>query len=117
MGRTGICNLHIRPTSSNLLAKIRANAWPRSATWQALGVADDLADAAARYWTAQQRLAAAKEQVHAERRLRDSARQELADWIIGSYRAGMRMRDLVQVTGLSREWIRQLLRAAGVEPD
>jgi hypothetical protein len=80
-------------------------------------VAADLEGAAARYWAAQQALNDAKAQVHAERQRLRAAREELHDWIVGSYRAGMRMRELVAETGLSRERIRQLLRAAGVEPD
>lgn len=78
---------------------------------------EDLASVAAQYWAAQDRLNAAKAQVHIERQGVRDARRELTDWIVASARAGMRMGDLVKVTGLSREWIRQILRAAGVEPD
>lgn len=108
------CN---RQTYERYLAKLCANGWPRSATWQALDVAADLEDAAARYWAAQQALNDAKAQVHVERQRLRAAREELADWIIASARAGMRMNELVAETGLSRERIRQRLRAAGVEPD
>jgi hypothetical protein len=92
------------------------NGWPRSATWQAARV-EDLASVAAQYWAAHQALNDAKAKVHVERQKVRAAREELADWIIRSARAGMRMRELVAETGLSRERIRQILREAGVEPD
>lgn len=101
------------------LAKIDAEAWPRSATWHARTVAQDLETAASEYRAARDAVDSAKAQVRdAQARLR-AAREELHASIVadarGRYRT--RMRDLVEITGLSREWIRQLLRAAGVEPD
>lgn len=80
-------------------------------------MAADLASAAAQYWAAQQALEDAKAQVHVERQRLRTARQELNELIIADALAGKRMRDLTDETGLSREWIRQLLRAAGIEPD
>lgn len=80
-------------------------------------MAEDLASATAQYRAAQAALAEAKLRVHAERRRLEAARDALHEWIIVEARAGARMRELVAETGLSREWIRTLLRAAGVEPD
>jgi hypothetical protein len=48
---------------------------------------------------------------------RDRARADLAAAIVQASMAGRRTRDLVDVTGYSRERIRQILRAAGVESD
>lgn len=46
-----------------------------------------------------------------------TARAELTDAVVAAARAGTRMRDLTAVTGLSREWIRTLLRHNGVLAD
>lgn len=59
----------------------------------------------------------AKAQVHTSQDALRQARRELAEAIVAEARAGKRMRDLVATTNLSREWIRILLRQAGVEPD
>lgn len=77
----------------------------------------DLASIAAQYWAAQQAVTDAKAQVRVNQQRFKVARGELNDAIVAAARGGTRVRDLVAVTGLSREWIRQLLRAAGVEPD
>ena len=82
-------------------------------------MAKDLETAAADYRAAQQAVDDAKVRVReAHARLR-AARAELHESIVadaqGRYRT--RIRDLVEITGLSREWLRQLLRAAGVDPD
>lgn len=100
-----------------LLAKIRPDTWPTNATWQALDVAADLAGVAAQYRAAQQAVRDAKAQVRASKDQVRAARQELNESVVASARAGMRIGELVHETGLSREWIRQLLRAAGIEPD
>jgi hypothetical protein len=48
----------------------------------------------------------------------DRKRVALADAIVAAVRAGRRQRDIVAMTGYSRERIRQITRAAGVEaPD
>lgn len=80
-------------------------------------MAEDLDAATAEYRAAQRAVEAAKAQVRASQQRLRAARTELADALVAEYRDGTRMRDLVAETGLSREWIRQLLRAAGVEPD
>jgi hypothetical protein len=77
----------------------------------------DLPSATEEYRAAQRAVEDAKAQVRAsQQRLRD-ARSELGVAIVAAYLAGMRMRDLVEETQLSREWIRQLLRANGVQAD
>lgn len=45
------------------------------------------------------------------------ARRELAESIVAAAKSGTRMRDLSAETGLSREWVRTLLRQYGVMPD
>lgn len=80
-------------------------------------MATELEIAAGRYRAAQDAVDAAKAQVRASQDRLKTARATLQEAIIDAYQAGVRMRDLVDETGLSREWIRQLLRAAGVEPD
>lgn len=98
------------------LAKIDVRAWPRSATWQARDVAADLASAAAEYRSAHGAVDEAKASLRAGQERLRAARAELAESVVVAYQHGTRMRDLVEITGLSRERLRQLLRAAGVEP-
>lgn len=57
--------------------------------------------------------------VDAYRQARDAAedaRLQLAAAIAGSARAGTRQAEIVRVTGYTRERVRQICRAAGVEP-
>jgi hypothetical protein len=100
-----------------LLASKDVEAWPRSATWHHDSVAKDLADATAEYRAAQRALDDAKAAVREGNDRLRTAREALAESIVVEARGGRRMRELVAATGLSREWIRTLLRAAGVEPD
>lgn len=80
-------------------------------------MAEDLAIATAEYRAAQAAVDDAKAQVRdSQDRLR-RARETLAESVVEEAKRGTRMRDLVAVTGLSREWVRTLLRGAGVEPD
>jgi len=80
-------------------------------------VLSDLEAAVAEYRAAHEAVDAAKAQVRASQAHLRAVRSTLQEEIVAAYRAGTRMRDLVEQTGLSREWIRQILRAAGVEPD
>ncbi|KIR61621.1 MULTISPECIES: hypothetical protein [Micromonospora] len=80
-------------------------------------MAQDLASATAAYRSAQSAVDAAKAQVRTSQDALRQARRDLGEAIVAEARAGTRMRDLVAATGLSREWIRTLLRQAGVEPD
>ena len=80
-------------------------------------MARDLDEATAGYRSAQTSVDEAKAQVKAaQQNLRD-ARKELAAAVVEAYESGTRMRDLADITGLSRERLRQLLRAAGVDPE
>ncbi|WP_422733014.1 hypothetical protein ACN26Y_17260 [Micromonospora sp. WMMD558] len=57
-------------------------------------------------------------QIKAEARARlDQARAELHRAMVEEYRRGARQVDLVKRTGYSRERVRQILRAGGVEPE
>jgi phage shock protein A len=84
-------------------------------------VAEDLASATARYRAAQTGIDTAKvearqvvEQAMTELR---QARTALAEAIVAEARRGTRQVDLIKATGLSRERVRQILRAGGIEPD
>lgn len=80
-------------------------------------MATDPAEATAAYRAAHDAVAEAKAQVRASQNQLRAARANLARAVVAAYEDGTRVRDLVAVTGLSREWVRQTLRAAGVEPD
>lgn len=77
----------------------------------------DLSAATAEYRAAQRALEDAKDLVVASRQRLREAREELAASVVADALRGTRMRDLVAETNLSRERIRQMLRAGGVEPD
>lgn len=77
----------------------------------------DLPAAVAEYRAAQEGVDQAKAAVKAAQDRLRQARAVLNDSIVAEANTGTRMRDLVRVTGLSREWIRTLLRAAGIFPD
>jgi outer membrane protein TolC len=113
--------MHRRATGQlrcSLLAEIGAETWPRSATWHARDVAQDLETAAAAFRAAEEAVESAKAQVREAQAQLRAARKELHESIIADARGRTRtrMRDLVKITGLSREWIRQILRAGGIEP-
>jgi F0F1-type ATP synthase membrane subunit b/b' len=84
-------------------------------------VADDLATAARAYQQA--RAAMASAQAEAERIVTEArgeiaaARSRLAEAIVAAARDGMRQVDIVRATGYTRERVRQILRANGVEAD
>jgi DNA invertase Pin-like site-specific DNA recombinase len=46
----------------------------------------------------------------------DKARPELAAAIVEAARSGMRQADIVRETGYTREQVRRICRAAGIEP-
>ena len=67
---------------------------------------------------ADERAEAKARQIKADARVRvDKARAELHQAIVEEYARGARQIDLVRRTGYTRERIRQILRAAGVEAD
>ena len=67
---------------------------------------------------AEQRAEERARQIKAEARARvERARQALHEAIVTEYGRGARQVDLVKRTGYTRETIRRILRAAGVEPE
>jgi hypothetical protein len=60
---------------------------------------------------------AAAARVRAARDDRTRARERLAQAIVAEARAGTSQVEIIRATGYSRERIRQILRAAGVEAD
>ncbi|MFB9238668.1 hypothetical protein ACFFWC_24595 [Plantactinospora siamensis] len=46
----------------------------------------------------------------------DKARPALAEAIVDAARAGTKQAEIVKVTGYTREQVRRLCRAAGIEP-
>lgn len=77
----------------------------------------NLSAAVTEYRAAQAALDDAKDAVTNSQERRRAARETLTVEIVDAARAGTRMRDLVAETGLSREWIRTLLRKNGVHPE
>ncbi|WP_412748300.1 hypothetical protein [Krasilnikovia sp. M28-CT-15] len=75
----------------------------------------DLETAAQAYADAQGAIAEAQQALSAARDDVRIARQGLADAIVAATLAGARQIDVMKVTGYSREQIRRILRAAGVE--
>lgn len=79
-------------------------------------------DAAARaYLAAKAQLpevqAAARALVADHRDLIEARRRELAAAMVAAAEAGTRQVDIIRVTGYSREQVRTILRAGGVEPE
>jgi len=79
-------------------------------------VATDLEAAAREYAQAQQAVADAQAAVAAARERVPVARQRLAEAIVAATLAGIRQVDVMAITGYSREHVRRILRAAGVDP-
>jgi F0F1-type ATP synthase membrane subunit b/b' len=67
-----------------------------------IGAVTQLEEAAAAYRSAKQAL--------------DEARPHLAQAIVDAARAGTRQSEIVRVTGYTREQVRRICRAAGIEP-
>ncbi|MEV0330130.1 hypothetical protein AB0H63_27300 [Micromonospora echinospora] len=84
-------------------------------------MADDLVAAVRAYEVA--RAAVTDAQVEADRIVAAAktdvvaARARLADAIVAAARGGMRQVDIVRATGYTRERVRQILRANGVEAE
>lgn len=79
--------------------------------------AAELAQAVTDYRDAQQRLDEAKASVVTWQQQLRKAREDLEAAIVEEAIDGTRMRDLVAATGLSREWIRTLLRRNNVNAE
>jgi hypothetical protein len=102
--------------------------WPqlsRPAVARALtceyGQVDHVGEALKAYKAAQAAVEKADErarQLVADARTRvDAARRKLAQTIVAEYGGGARVADLARRSDYSRETIRRILRAAGVEPE
>ena len=76
--------------------------------------AAELNAAVAEYREAQRDLDNAKASVVTGQERLKAARAELETAIVEEYRDGTRMKDLVAASGLSREWLRTLLRRNGI---
>lgn len=78
----------------------------------------DLSQVAAAYRGAAAAYEKDRSQAAAAKRARDAAREALTQAIVEQARAGMRQRDILDAIGdlYTRERVRQILRAAGVEP-
>jgi hypothetical protein len=79
-------------------------------------VLDDLEAAARAYQDAQAAVVDVQRQVAENRANVPHARERLAEAIVAAALVGVRLRDIVKVTGCSREQVRRILRAGGVEP-
>ena len=77
----------------------------------------DLPGAMEAFRRAQDAVDHSKVQVRESQVALKKAREDLKQSIVAEAKRGTRMRDLVATTGLSREWIRTILRGAGVEAD
>jgi hypothetical protein len=107
------------------LANYRYNYWPvlvLSAGQDRVAgrlelMAGGLAEAADQWRAAKEAVDAAKAEVKASQDRLRAARTDLNAALVAEARAGTRMRDLVAATGLSREWIRTVLRQNGVLAD
>lgn len=80
-----------------------------------------LADAVKAYRASETALRRAQEaaeaRVRAARDDRARARERLAEAISAAARSGTAQVEIIRVTGYSRERVRQILRAAGIEAD
>lgn len=76
-----------------------------------------LDDAAAAYRDAVARLDAARRAVPLARNAVAEARTMLADAMVEAARGGMSQTEIIKRSGYTRERVRQILRAGGIEPD
>jgi len=87
---------------------------PRDPLAPVVKAVDDLASAKAAIGRAQHD---ARALVEAARQRERDARAVLHARIVEATRAGVRQVDIVRTTGLTREAVRRIARAGGVEPD
>lgn len=76
-----------------------------------------LENAAKSYRRARAALEAARSRVTSARTDVEAARVELSEAMVEAARAGVRQKQIVTISGYTRERVRQILRAAGVEAD
>ncbi|MFG1606025.1 hypothetical protein [Actinoplanes sp. NPDC049265] len=80
-------------------------------------MASDLEQAVRAFAQAQAEVTQTQELLAEKRAEVPRARARLAAVIVEVYQRGMRQNEIVLVTGYTRESVRRILRAAGVEPD
>lgn len=103
---------------SFFLAKVGVMCWPRSTACHPARVsAAELHAAVSEYRAAQHDLDEAKGFVIMGQARLKKAREELETVIVDAAIGGTRMKDLAAASGLSREWIRTLLRRNGVSAE
>jgi hypothetical protein len=90
--------------------------WPHRYGCLTTAVLTDLEQATKAYADAQAAVVDAQLALAERRADVPAARQRLAEAIVAASKAGVRQRDIVDTTGYSRESVRRILRAAGVEP-
>ncbi|GAA1028033.1 hypothetical protein GCM10009557_11590 [Virgisporangium ochraceum] len=61
--------------------------------------------------------AAAEARIRAAREKAEACRTDLHAAMVDAARAGMAQKEIIEVTGYSRERVRSILRAGGIEPD
>jgi multidrug resistance efflux pump len=76
----------------------------------------NLSDAVRKYRSAQSAVSDLESQTVEARAEVERARAELAEAIIDAARSGVRQVDIQRISGYSRERIRLILRAGGIEP-
>lgn len=77
---------------------------------------DDLEAAVRAYREAQAAVVAAEQDLRDRKAEVPAARDRVRAAIVDAARQGARQRDIVAVTGLGREQVRRIVRAAGIEP-
>jgi hypothetical protein len=81
------------------------------------GAMGQLDDAASAYRAAVGRLDAARQAVPVARAAVAEARSVLATAMVEAARGGMTQTEIIKRSGYTRERVRQILRAGGIEPD
>jgi hypothetical protein len=89
--------------------------WPHQQCGHDDRVNEALADVAARYHAAQAAVGEAREAVVAAQNSVRARRAELHTAIVAAARAGQRQVDIAKVVGMTREQVRRICRAAGLE--
>lgn len=85
--------------------------------WQYGRVLHDLEAAADAYEAAQDRITEAERALAEARAAAPGVRRRLHQAIVVAAQAGARQVEIIEVTGYSREQVRRILRAGGVEAD
>jgi hypothetical protein len=90
--------------------------WPPLGQWLHVAV-DNLSEAARAHQQALSALASARQRMIDARERADGTRRQLVEAIVSAARAGVMQKDIIRLSGYSREGVRRVLRAAGIEAD